>query len=177
MHPYSDSSIRLTDSIDDAVHEAWGKGKLEDAEELLSRQTIGRVDTDHSVLAKRALIQARLHEWDAALKCAEIVCPVFLLNSLTVISFHGQSINIQSSVIAHVARGFALFGKKEYASAVEAFNDAFRECNMSDRTLVSLVKVSHPSKQVTFAYHRYEFSLLYCLRSDIMSRASLILLI
>ena len=177
MHLYSDFSMRLTDSIDDTVHEVWEKGKLEDAEELLSRQTIGRVDTDHSVLAKRALIQARLHEWDTALKYAETVCLVFLLNGVTVISFHEQSIDIQPSVIAHVARGFALFGKKEYASAVEAFNDAFRECNMSERALVSLAKVSHPSVRVTFAYHPYEFSPLYCLRSDIMSRAWLISLI
>lgn len=68
----SDTSIRLTD-IDDAAREAWKEDKLDDAEEILSRQLIRRTGSDHSAFANRALIRARLLHWDAALRDAETV--------------------------------------------------------------------------------------------------------
>ena len=66
----SDTSIRL---IGDAAREAWKEDKLDDAEEILSRQLIRRTGSDHSAFANRALIRARLHHWDAALRDAETV--------------------------------------------------------------------------------------------------------
>lgn len=68
----SDTSIRLTD-IDDAAREAWKEDRLDDAEEILSRQSNRHTGSDHSVFANRALIRARLHHWDAALRDAEMV--------------------------------------------------------------------------------------------------------
>ncbi|KAF8545917.1 hypothetical protein OG21DRAFT_1310657 [Imleria badia] len=67
-----DTSIRLTD-IDDAAREAWKEDRLDDAEEILSRQLNCHMSSDHSVFANRALIRARLHHWDAALRDAEMV--------------------------------------------------------------------------------------------------------
>lgn len=75
---YSDSSIRLTD-IDDAARVAWKEDKLDDAEEILSRQLIRRTGSDHSAFANRALIRARLRHWDAALRDAETVSFVSFL--------------------------------------------------------------------------------------------------
>jgi hypothetical protein len=75
----SDTSIRLTD-IDDAAREAWKEDKLDDAEEILSRQLIRRTSSDHSAFANRALIRARLHHWDAALRDAETVSFVFFFH-------------------------------------------------------------------------------------------------
>lgn len=72
----SDSSIRLTD-IDDATREAWREDKLDDAEEILSRHLIRHTGSDYSVFANRALIRARLHHWNAALRDAETVSFVF----------------------------------------------------------------------------------------------------
>ena len=68
----SDTSIRLTD-IGDAAREAWKEDKLDDAEEILSRQLIRHTGSDHPAFANRALIRARLHHWDAALRDAETV--------------------------------------------------------------------------------------------------------
>ncbi|KAH0838775.1 hypothetical protein J3R83DRAFT_7151 [Lanmaoa asiatica] len=117
----SDSSIRLTD-IDDAAREAWKEDRLDDAEEILSRQLIRRTGSDHSAFANRALIRARLHHWNTALRDAE------------------TSIDIQPSVVAHVAKGFALFGQEKYGLAVEAFNVALRQCDVHDRDVVLLIK-------------------------------------
>ncbi|KAG8220715.1 hypothetical protein J3R82DRAFT_3045 [Butyriboletus roseoflavus] len=116
-----DSSIRLTD-IGDAVREAWKKDKLDDAEEILSRHLIHHTGASHSLFANRALIRARLQHWDAALRDAE------------------TSIDIQPSVVARVAKGFALFGQEKYEYAVAAFNIALRECDVHDRDIVLLIK-------------------------------------
>ncbi|KAH0838771.1 hypothetical protein J3R83DRAFT_7146 [Lanmaoa asiatica] len=121
LQPISDSSIRLTD-IDDAVREAWKENKMDDAEEILSMQIIRRKGADYSALANRALIRARSHHWDAALRDAE------------------TSIDIQPSVTAHIAKGFALFGQQKHTSALHAFNVALHECDGRDKVLVSLVK-------------------------------------
>ena len=56
-----------------------------------------------------------------------------------------QSIDIQPSVVAHVAKGFALFGQEKYGFAVEAFNVALKQCDIHDRDVVLLIKVSCPS--------------------------------
>ncbi|KAH0831287.1 hypothetical protein J3R83DRAFT_13923 [Lanmaoa asiatica] len=117
----SDSSLQRMD-IDDAARKAWKKDKLDDAEEILSKQLIHRMGSDHSAFANRALVRARLHHWDAALRDAE------------------TSIDIQPSVTAHVAKGFALFGQQKYASGVHAFNAALHECDDCDKVIVSLVK-------------------------------------
>ena len=52
---------------------------------------------------------------------------------------------MQPSVVAHVAKGFALFGQEKYEFAVTAFNIALRQCDINDRDVVLLIKVSCPS--------------------------------
>lgn len=84
LHSDRDFSVRLTD-IDNATREAWKEDKLDDAEEMLSRQIIRRTGSDHTAFANRALIRTRLHRWDAALRDAEIVSAVFFLDTLKVI--------------------------------------------------------------------------------------------
>lgn len=79
----SDSSIRLT-NIDDAARTAWKEDRLDDAEEILSRQLTRRTGFDHSALAHRALIRARLHHWDAALRDSETVSSMCLLHEILI---------------------------------------------------------------------------------------------
>lgn len=58
-----------------AVHEAWRLGNLEKAEDLLSKE-IANPDCSELVtysLANRALIRARLRNWDQALEDARMV--------------------------------------------------------------------------------------------------------
>lgn len=75
----SDSSIRLT-NIDQVARVAWEEDNLEDAEEILSRQVIRGTGPDHTAFANRALIRARLHHWNAALRDAETVSFVSFLH-------------------------------------------------------------------------------------------------
>jgi hypothetical protein len=71
-----------------------------------------------------------------------------------VTALHTQSIDIQPSVVAHVAKGFALFGQEKYGYAVEAFNVALRQCEIHDRDVVLLIKVSRPSMYVSLLTSR-----------------------
>ena len=125
------------------------------------------------MFANRALIRARLGHWDAALRDAETVGIVFIFHDAPmIILLHGQSIEIQPSVTAHVAKGFALFGQQKYTSAVHAFNLALRDCDARDKGFVSLVKVSCLSMCVhSLINHFSVVSQLSCLRLDIMLKA------
>lgn len=51
-------------------------------------------------------------------------------------------------MVARVAKGFALFGQEKYEYAVEAFNIALRKCDVHDRDIILLIKVSYTSKYV-----------------------------
>lgn len=71
-----------------------------------------------------------------------------------------QSIDIQPSVVAHVAKGFALFGKEKYELAVAAFDVALRQCDLRDRDAVLLIKVRFAFKyaELLISY----LSLVHC---------------
>ena len=79
---------------------------------------------------------------------AETVGIVFFQSEIFVNLFHGQSIDIQPSVTAHIAKGIALFGQHKYDLAIQAFDVALRECDNRDKVLVSLIKVSYPSMYI-----------------------------
>lgn len=70
------------------------------------------------------------------------------------IPLNTQSIDIQSSVVAQVAKGFALLGQEKYEFAVETFNVALRQCDLHDRDVVLLIKVSFLSMYVTLFISR-----------------------
>ena len=58
---------------ENAALDAWKSGRLADAETLLTAAIPRSTGTAYHVLANRALVRARLRQWDAALVDAEEV--------------------------------------------------------------------------------------------------------
>ena len=65
--------------IDDAAFYSWKHDQLENADALLTAAISESRNPTHDVLASRALVRARLRQWDAALVDAEeVFVPLFL---------------------------------------------------------------------------------------------------
>ena len=75
--PLEGSDIQIKEPYilaDEAVLDSWRHDQLENAEASLTAAAIASQYPSHRVLASRALVQARLGKWDAALADAERVC-------------------------------------------------------------------------------------------------------
>ena len=89
--------------IDSVALNAWKRGQLTNAEALLST-AIPTSKNRHHVLAGRALVRARLGQWDAALVDAKEVHVVPLSHTWTLTPFRTKSIQIQRSFVGYVAK-------------------------------------------------------------------------
>ncbi|KAF8551263.1 YVTN repeat-like/Quino protein amine dehydrogenase [Imleria badia] len=91
--------------VDDAALALWEYDQLADTEALLTTAIATPQNTSHHALVGRALVRARLRQWDAALDDAE------------------KSIKIQLSIIGYIAKSVALVGKGEK-------HKAYRTCDI-----------------------------------------------
>ncbi|KAI9462971.1 hypothetical protein HD554DRAFT_1425706 [Boletus coccyginus] len=107
--------------IDDAVLDLWKQDQLTNAEALLTA-AITAANTNHHLLASRALVRARLQEWDTALADAEM------------------AINLQPSAIGYIAKSIALVGKGERHKGYRACDIAFERFHSSHVTFLLLTK-------------------------------------
>jgi len=95
----------------------------------------------HHALASRALVRARLRQWDTALTDAEMVCIALLSHALILISIYSKAIKIQSSVVGYVAKSMALVGNGESHEAYRTCDIAFERFHSSHSTFLLLIKV------------------------------------
>ena len=95
----------------------------------------------HHVLASRALVRARLRQWDAALVDAEEVLVPLFSHTLTVTQIYNKAIKIQPSIIAYIAQSVALVGNGEKHKGYRACDIAFERFHSSHVTFLLLVKV------------------------------------
>ncbi|KAI9567960.1 hypothetical protein HD554DRAFT_853796 [Boletus coccyginus] len=102
--------------INDAALDLWKQDQLTDAQALLTT-AITASDTNHHVLACRALVWARLQEWDTAIADAEM-----------------------PSVVGYIAKSIALVGKGERHKAYRACDIAFEHFHSSHVTFLLLIK-------------------------------------
>ena len=122
--------------IGSAALNAWKHGQLVDAEVLLSRA----IPTYH-VLASRALVRARLGEWDAAIADAEEVHVVSFSHAWSLIPFPIKSITIRRSLVGYVAKGVALVGKGEKDKGIRVCDISFRYFHSEHVSFLLLFKV------------------------------------
>ena len=95
----------------------------------------------HHVLASRALIRARLQDWDAALVDAKKVLVVLIPRSLTVTLIYSKAIKIRPSVIAYIAKSLAHVGNRERDKAYRTCDIAFELFHSSHTSFLLLIKV------------------------------------
>jgi hypothetical protein len=128
--------------IDDAALHAWKHDQLENVDALLTAAIPDPRNPNHHVLASRALVRARLGQWDAALVDAEEVLHVAVFShTLTLTSIYTKAIEVQPSVISYVAKSVALVGNGERHNGYRACDIAFERFHSSHVTFLLLVKV------------------------------------
>ncbi|KAF8439820.1 hypothetical protein L210DRAFT_3645803 [Boletus edulis BED1] len=108
--------------IDSATFNSWKQDQLTYAEALLTAAIAVPRNTSHHLFASRALVRARLREWDAALLDAE------------------QAIKVQPSVIAYIAKSMALVGKGERHKGYRTCDIAVARFHPSHVTFLLLIK-------------------------------------
>ena len=126
--------------IDDAVLDLWNQDQLKGAEALLTK-AITASNTSHHVLACRALVWARLQEWDTAIADAEMVFVALPSHIQILALICAKAINLQPSVIGYIAKSIALVGKGERHKALRACDIAFEHFHSSHVTFLLLIKV------------------------------------
>ena len=144
--------------IDDTILDLWRHDQFANAEALLNAAIHGPRIRSHA-LASRALIRARLRQWDAAIADTTAVCVAPLSHALSLIYI--KSIKIQPSVIGYIAKSVALVGNGEKHKAYRACDIAFERFHSTHVTFLLLIKVCVPctrawlpSRSYSPGYHR-----------------------
>jgi hypothetical protein len=128
--------------IDDAALHSWKRNQLANAEALLTAAIHESRNPSYHALASRALVRARLRQWDAAIADATEVCIALLSHALSLIYI--KSIKIQPSVIGYIAKSVSLVGKGEKHKAYRACDIAFQRFHSGHVTFLLLIKVCKP---------------------------------
>jgi hypothetical protein len=136
LHPtFQEPDIRIDDN---ALH-AWKHDQLANAETLLTTAIHESRNPSHHALASRALVRARLRQWDASIADATEVFVALLSHPLSLICI--KSINFQPSAIAYIAKSVAHVGKGEKHKAYRACDIAFERFHSVHVTFLLLIKV------------------------------------
>ena len=139
LHPtFQEPDIRIDD---DALH-SWKRDQFANAEALLTAAIHESRNPIHYALASRALVRARLREWDAAIADAKEVFVTLLSHALSLICI--KSIKIQPSVIGYIAKSVALVGNGEKYKAYRTCEIAFERFHSTHVTFLLLTKVCIP---------------------------------
>ena len=128
--------------IDDNALNSWKHNQLAHAETLLTTAIHESRNTSHHALASRALVRARLRQWDASIADATEVFVALLSHALSLICM--KSIKFQPSAIAYIAKSVALVGKGEKNQAYRACDIAFERFHSAHITFLLLIKVCVP---------------------------------
>jgi hypothetical protein len=125
--------------IDDAALHSWKHNQLANAEALLTPAIHKSRNPSHHALASRALVRARLRQWDAAIADATEVFVALLSHVPSLISI--KSIEIQPSVIGYIAKSVALVGNGEKHKAYRTCDIASVRFHSTHVTFLLLIKV------------------------------------
>ena len=137
LHPTFEEPVI---QIDGTALNSWKLNQLADAEASLTQAI--RNSQSHHALASRALVRARLLQWDQAIADATEVFLHLLFHALILI--HIKSIKIEPSVVGYIAKSMALTGKGEKHKAYLTCDIAFERFHSTHATFLLLVKVYTP---------------------------------
>ena len=127
--------------IDNTPLDLWKHDQLENADMLLTAAITASLHPSHHVLASRAIIRARLQDWDAALVDAKEVLIVFIPRSLMLTLIYIKASKIRPSVIAYIAMSLAHVGNGERHKAYRTCDIAFELFHSSHTSFLLLIKV------------------------------------
>jgi hypothetical protein len=127
--------------IDDAALDVWKRDQLADAEIFLTAAIPLSRNPSYHVLASRALVRARLRQWDVAIADAKEVFSVQFPHTLPLTLIHTKSIGIQPSVMGFIAKSVSLVGKGKKLAAYRACDIAFEHVHSTHFSFLLLMKV------------------------------------
>ncbi|KAF8548528.1 hypothetical protein OG21DRAFT_750496 [Imleria badia] len=108
--------------IDDAALDLWKQDQLAGAQASLTAAIAASRNPRHHALASRALVRARLRQWDEAIVDAK------------------ESITIQPSVMGYIAKSVSLVCKGKRLEAYRACDIAFEHCHSTHVSFLLLIK-------------------------------------
>jgi hypothetical protein len=136
--------------IDEAALDSWKHNQLANTEALLTATITTLLDPGYHTLASRALVQARLQQWDTAIADAEEVFTALFSHVLTLTLNSTKSIKIQPSVLGYIAKSLALVGKGEKHEGLRVCDTAFEHLHSSHIAFLLLIKVCIHCTQTRF---------------------------
>ena len=145
--------------IDVAALHSWKHDQLANTEAILTASIHDSRNPSHHTLACRALVRARLRQWDAAITDATQVFVALLPHALSLIYI--KSIKIEPSVIGYIAKSVALVGNSEKHKAYRSCDITFERFPSTHVTFLLLIKVYIPCNLVSLrlsyslGYHRF----------------------
>ena len=140
------STLQVSDiQIDNAALDAWKSDQLEDVEALLTTAIHQHQQPAYHLLAARALVRARLQQWDQALVDAQMVLLTLLSHSLTLTPSRTKAIDAQPSMVAYIAKSLAHVGKGEKDKAYLTCDIALKHSPSSHFPLPLPIKVCIPA--------------------------------
>ena len=131
-------------NITNTVLDSWRKDRLEDVEASLTKAITNSGNQSHFSLANRALVRARLRQWDLAIDDAEKVSPRSLSYILVLNLNYQKSIEIRQSIIGYTAKSIALIGGGKKEEGCRVFDLVFRHCHPNEVDFLLLIKVCIP---------------------------------
>ena len=139
-HPSQEPDIQ----IDDAALDMWKHDQLADAETLLSAAIPLSQNPSHHLLASRALVRARLRQFDESIADAKEVFAAQFPHTLTLTLIHTKSIAAEPSIMGYIAKSVSLVGKGEKFAAYRACDTAFQHTHSTYVDFLLLIKVCIP---------------------------------
>ena len=153
--------------IDIIALNAWEHSQFTDAEALLTT-AIPTSKKRHHVLASRALLRARLGQWDASLVDAIEMHVAPLSRTWTLTPCETKSIQIQRSFIGYVAKCVALVGEGEKDEGIRVCDISLQHFHSEHVTLLLLINVCDSARPWS-SFNSSTFRLLFSSWPESMS--------
>ena len=130
---------------DNTSLDVWRQGDLTSALESFSQATPG---PDHHRLANLAIVRSRLKQWELAERDARAV--LLVITSCIHSDFLSmKSIQVQPTILGHIAVSIALGGQGQLSTAKHEFNQVFLRDEPKNNCLLLLIKVPYVSVSST----------------------------
>lgn len=120
------------------------QGDWKEAERTITEEIAHSSNPGCHSLASRALVRARLQDWNGAYHDAQQVSFLRISHSLVFTCVHPKSLKVQLSVIGYIAKAMARVGQGESQAGIRAFDLTFMRCNLAEIPFLFLIRVRVP---------------------------------
>jgi hypothetical protein len=121
------------------AYELCIQGDWKEAETVITEEMTHSSNRSNNSLASRALVRARLQDWNGAYDDAQQVRFCCVLHML--VFSRVKSLKVQLSVDGYIAKAIALVGQGESQAGIRAFDLTFLHCSLKEIPFLFLIRV------------------------------------